>query len=77
MDVSYTVEENTFRANPPQQWSEQPINARPGPRPFALHPDGDRFVVSGELTSRPNMDKVVLISNFFDEMRRRLSDAAR
>ena len=28
----------------------------------------------GELTSRPNVDKVVQISSFFDEVRRRLSD---
>jgi len=77
MVVSYTVEGNTFRANPPEKWSGQPINGRAGPRPFDLHPDGDRFVVSGDLPSRTNVDKVVLVSNFFDEVRRRLSDAAR
>jgi hypothetical protein len=77
MVVSYTVEGNTLRANPPQKWSEQPINGRTGPRPFDLHPDGDRFVVSGDLPSRTNVDKVVLVSSFFDEVRRRLSDAAR
>jgi serine/threonine protein kinase/Tol biopolymer transport system component len=77
MVVSYTVEGSTFRANPPEQWSRQPINGRGGPRPFDLHPDGDRFVVSGDMASKPSADKVVLISNFFDEVRRRLSDAAR
>jgi serine/threonine-protein kinase len=77
MVVSYTVEGNTFRANPPEKWSGQPINARGGPRPFDVHPDGDRFVVSGDLPSRTNVDKVVLVSSFFDEVRRRLSDAAR
>src|SRR5439155_9547994 len=29
MVVSYTVDANTFRANPPQKWSEQPIKERP------------------------------------------------
>jgi len=77
MVVSYTIDGNTFRANPPQKWSEQPINGRPGPRPFDVHPDGDRVVVSGDLASRANVDKVVLVSNFFDEVRRRLSDATR
>jgi serine/threonine-protein kinase len=77
MVVSYSVEGNTFRANPPQTWAEQPINGRPGQRPFDVHPDGDRFVVSGDLASRTNVDKVVLISNFFDDVRRRLSDTTR
>jgi serine/threonine-protein kinase len=77
MVVSYAVDGNTFRANSPQKWSEQPINGRPGPRPFDLHPDGDRFVVSGDVASGTNVDKVVLVPNFFDEVRRRLSDATR
>jgi len=77
MVVSYTIEGNTFRANPPQEWSEHPIDERPGPRSFDLHPDGDRILVSGDLAARTNVDKVVLVSNFFDEVRRRLSDGAR
>jgi Tol biopolymer transport system component len=77
MVVSYTVEGNTFRADPPQKWSEQPINDRPTTRSFDVHPDGDRFVVSGELANTPNVNKVVLVPNFFDEVRRRLSDARR
>jgi dipeptidyl aminopeptidase/acylaminoacyl peptidase len=77
MVVSYTVKGNTFRANPPQKWSEQPINERWGPRPFDLHPDGDRVVVSGDLPNRTNVDKVVLVSNFVDEVRRRLSAGTR
>jgi serine/threonine protein kinase/Tol biopolymer transport system component len=76
MVVSYTVEGNTFRADPAQKWSEQPINGRPGPRPFDLHPDGDRVVVSGEIANTGQADMVVLVSNFFDEVRRRLSAAA-
>ena len=72
MVVSYTIEGNTFRANPPQKWSEQPINERPGPRSFDLHPDGDRILVSGDLATRTNVDKVVLVTNIFDEVRRRL-----
>jgi len=77
MVVSYTVDGDTFRASPLQKWSEQPINERPTTRPFDLHPDGDRFIVSGELTRPPSVDKVVLVPNFLDEVRRRLSDATR
>jgi len=77
MIVSYTVDANTFRANPPQKWSEQPINDRPTTRPFDVHPDGDRFVVSGDLANTSNVNKVVLVSNFSDEVRRRVSDARR
>jgi eukaryotic-like serine/threonine-protein kinase len=77
MVVSYTIEGDTFRTNAPQRWSERPINARPGPRPFDAHPDGDRLVVGGALASTPNVNKVVLVQNFFDEVRRRVSDAAR
>src|SRR3954466_115323 len=77
MVVSYAVEGDTFRANPPQKWSEQPINGRPTWRSFDLHPDGDRIVASGDVATRTNVDKVVLVTNFFDEVRRRLSDATR
>jgi len=75
MVVPYTVEGNTFRAGPPQKWLDQPIDARAAWRWFDLHPDGDRIVASADRTARTNMDKVVLVSNFGDEVRRRLSDA--
>jgi eukaryotic-like serine/threonine-protein kinase len=77
MVASYTVEGNTFRADPPQQWCAQPIHERPGPRPFDLHPDGDRVVVGGDVAITSDVDKIVLVSNFFEEIRRQLSDAAR
>jgi eukaryotic-like serine/threonine-protein kinase len=74
MVVSYTIEGNAFRAESPQKWSEQPVNDRPTTRSFDLHPDGDRFVVSGDLETRPTVDKVVLVTNFFEEVRRRVSE---
>jgi eukaryotic-like serine/threonine-protein kinase len=78
MVVSYTIEGNTFRADPPQKWSEQPIDERPGPRSFDVHPDGDRIVVSGDLTTKTNdVEKIVLVSNVVDEVRRRFADAGR
>ena len=77
MTVSYTVEGDMFRANPPRKWSDRPISERLGVRSFDLHPDGDRIVVSGDVASRTEVDRVVLVSSFFDEVRRRLSDARR
>ena len=77
MVVSYSVDANTFRANPPQKWSEHQINDRPTTRPFDVHPEGDRFVVSGDVANIPNVNKVVLVPNFVDEVRRRLADATR
>jgi len=76
MVVPYTIEGNTFRASPPQRWSEQPIEVRPGPRPFDLHPDGDRVVVSGAPPMTMQVDKVVLVTNFFEEVRRLLASAS-
>jgi len=75
MVASYTIEGDAFRADSPRKWSEQPINGRPTGRSFDLHPDGDRIVASGDLATRANMDKVVLVSNFFDDVRRRSSEA--
>jgi len=77
MVVSYTIEGDTFRAAPPQKWSEVPIEGRPTTRSFDLHPDGDRIVVGGDLTKSTDVDKVVLVSNFLDDVRRRLSDTKR
>ena len=77
MVVSYTVDGHTFRAAPPQKWSEQPIHDRPTTRPFDVHPDGDRVVVGGDLASAPNVNKVVLVPNFADDVRRRFSSGGR
>jgi len=71
MVMSYTIEGDTFRAHPPQRWSEQPVSGRPTTRSFDLHPDGDRIVTSGDPTTTANSDKVVLVSNFLDDVRRR------
>jgi len=77
MVVSYTIEGSTFRADPPRKWTQQPINERAGPRSFDVHPDGDRILVGGDSSARTKSDRIVLVSNFFDEVRRRLSDAGR
>jgi len=77
MVASYTIEGDIFRAGPPRKWSEQSISGRPTARSFDLHPDGDRIVASGDPTTTTHVDKVVLVSNFLEDVRRRLSDARR
>jgi hypothetical protein len=72
--VPYTIDGNTFRAGQPRHWAEQPIGPRAAWRWFDLHPDGDRIVASVGVAARTNVDKFVLVSNFFDEVRRQLSD---
>jgi hypothetical protein len=71
-EAGYTVEGDSFRAEKPRVWSPGLV-ASLGPfnRTFDMHPDGERVAVlkaSGEAETR--RDKVVLILNFFDELRR-------
>jgi serine/threonine-protein kinase len=71
MVVSYSVEGDSFKADKPHVWSEQPILPRPRERSFDLHPDGERLAVavpSGQPEEK--LDKVTFIFNFFDELRR-------
>jgi eukaryotic-like serine/threonine-protein kinase len=71
MVVSYTVEGDSFKADKPRLWSEQPIVALPRLRQFDLHPDGERLVAAVPVSqAEEKLDKVTFIFNFFDELRR-------
>jgi serine/threonine-protein kinase len=73
MVSAYAVERDSFRADKPRLWSEGRFAATLlGTRNFDLHPDGQRFAVlkSGEEQAETKRDKVVLVQNFFDELRR-------
>ena len=73
MMMPYRVEGSTFVAGKPVQLSEMRILGRPRPpsRDLDVHPDGKRFVVAGADTdSGQKLDRVVLVFNFFDELRR-------
>jgi hypothetical protein len=68
--ASYTVEGESFRAEKPRQ-SEGRFTSLGVFRPFDLHPDGERFaLVPAAETEKAQQDKVVLVFNFFDELRR-------
>jgi len=73
MRMLYTVEGESFRAEKPELWAAGPFAARPRTpsRDFDLHPDGKRFAMApGQTVAEEKQDKVILIFNFFDELKR-------
>jgi serine/threonine-protein kinase len=69
MVAPYTVQGDSFTADTRRRWSETPVMTRDDQRSFDLHPDGNRFAVA-EAQAGVKRDTVVLIFNFFDELRR-------
>jgi serine/threonine-protein kinase len=75
MMVAYTILGESFRSEKPQLWSDRALPAnliRPTQREvFALHPDGERIALAVPPDAAPGtLDRVVVIFNFFDELRR-------
>lgn len=75
MVVPYIVDGDSFRAEKPRLWAEGVFKLRSRGIPhrdFDLHPDGQRFALAAaaETQSTSKQDKVVLIFNFFEELRR-------
>src|SRR5262245_47129314 len=73
MVMPYKVEGNTFIAGKPMPLNDTRIAGRPRSpsRDLDLHPDGKRFVIAGTENDAENqLDKVVIVFNFFDELRR-------
>ncbi len=71
MVVPYEAAEDVFRAEKPRLWSQGRFTPLGVFRSFDLHPDGQRFaLVPAAETEKATQDKVVLIFNFFDELRR-------
>jgi len=68
----YTVEGDSFRAEKPRVWSPGLVPLRGAARTYDLHSDGERVAVlkaSGD-EAEAKRDHVILIQNFFDELRR-------
>ena len=73
MIVNYSVEGDSFRADQPRPWPEAQLQPQRGHvRVFDLHPDGERLVLPavGETGPAPKWDRLELILNAFDELRR-------
>jgi serine/threonine-protein kinase len=69
--ASYAVQGDSFRAEKPRAWSPGRVAWRAGFARFDPHPDGKRFaIVAVAEETEVRQDKVVFITNFFDELRR-------
>jgi Tol biopolymer transport system component len=76
MVLPYTVDGDSFRTEKPRLWSEGRYGQRQY-RSFDLHPDGNRFVVGPDTAATTKQDHVILVFNFFDELRRIASTTKR
>ena len=73
MSVPYRAEGDSFQADKPRVWLDARLGGRPRApsRDLDLHPDGKRFVIGSSDEQSPEFrNHVVLVFNFFDELRR-------
>ena len=73
MVVAYDAPKETFRSEKPRLWSPWRVSLRgAGFRNFDLHPDGRRVALLDPVDAGvgERTDHVVLVQNFFDELRR-------
>ena len=71
MVAAYAVEGDAFRAEKPRVLPNARYSVAGPARMFDLHPDGERFAVAPAAQAEgAKRDKVVVILNFFDELRR-------
>ena len=75
MVVRYAASNGAFNASKPEPWSKGRFEWRGPNRMFDLHPDGARVALAtpSSAATEPTPDRVVLIFNFFDQLRRRAS----
>jgi serine/threonine-protein kinase len=73
MIVNYSVDGEAFHPDEPRPWPEAQLKPQRGiVRGFDLHPDGERLALfaPGEKGPAPTWNRLDLIVNFFDELRR-------
>jgi serine/threonine-protein kinase len=72
MVASYMSTGNSFEVvGQSRAWSSVPTLPRPRLRPYALHTDGERLVISeAARANTTTQGKLVFVFNFFDELRR-------
>ena len=72
MMTTFRVDGPTFHAGEPRVWSEGRYQTRGVNRMFDLHPDGERVALAPAPQARdtPKQDHVLLILNYFQELRR-------
>jgi hypothetical protein len=73
MVAAYAVVGDSFKADKPQPWSPtgyQPVSGN-GFGHYALHPDGKQVALAAAEENVSEVhDKVVFISNFFDDLKK-------
>jgi serine/threonine protein kinase len=70
MVVQYKIQGDALSVDKPRLWSEGQLMDAGANRTFDLHPDGQRFAVLKLTQTEAKLDNVILILNFFDELRR-------
>src|SRR5262249_34042956 len=72
MVVSYSTDGDSFKADRPHPWSERRLSQRPQSWPLDIHPDGERLALAvvSERLAGDTHDRIALVFNFFDELRR-------
>jgi len=73
MVVSYTAKGNAFAADKPRLWSEKRLLRLPTIG-HDVAPDGKRFaaILNADGTAEPIAPQLIVLLNFFDELRRRV-----
>ena len=66
MVVPYATSGTSFQPDKAHRWSDVPLPTTT----FALHPDGERIAVAPNVDIARPPEKLVVITNFFDEIRR-------
>ena len=73
MMLTYTASGDSFHADKPQPWSPGQFTDRGLNFNFDLHPDGKRFaVLKGPGAEAPAVNKVNIVLNWFEELKRRV-----
>ena len=72
MVASYRIEGGAFQRDPPRLWSKARFLLRGPQRSFDVHRDGERIAlaVAPDVQQTVKRDKLNLVFNFFDELRR-------
>ncbi len=70
MAASYNAGDDSLRADEPRVWSSQRARRRPRLRSIDVHPDGNHIVAAKMPDEGTTRGEVVLVLNFFDELRR-------
>jgi Tol biopolymer transport system component/predicted Ser/Thr protein kinase len=78
MAATYEARGEAFVHSPPQVWSKARVtDLGTTIRAFDMHPDGQRALIGSLDPSQASEPRLVYVSNFFDELRQRLSSGAR